>query len=253
MLQELLSLNVFAFFLIFTRISAGVLSFPGFSAGWVPARVRLLLAIIISFMMTPVLMSDLPMMPRGAVGLVLLISGEIIIGVYIGTIARAALAALQVAGTVIALVSSMANAMIQDAVSQQQSSIIAGMLSTMGLVIIFVTDMHHLMLQALFNTYVLFPPGEPLEIADMADFLSHQVSESFNLGLQLAAPLVITAMIYYIALGLLGRLMPALQVFFFGMPLQIAAQFIVLMITLSGILMVFAQHFEDSLIGFLIR
>ncbi|MFV2034833.1 MAG: flagellar biosynthetic protein FliR, partial [Halocynthiibacter sp.] len=72
---------------------------------------------------------------------------------FLGTLALILMAALQTAGTVIAYVSSMANAFIQDPIAQQQSSLISGFLSTLGLLLVFITDMHHLMIRGIGESY----------------------------------------------------------------------------------------------------
>jgi flagellar biosynthetic protein FliR len=80
--------------------------------------------------------------------------------------------------------------------------------------------------------------------------IAQRVAASFALGLQMAAPFLIFGMAYYIGLGLLGRLMPQLQVFFIGIPLQISLQIWVMMLTLSGIMMVFLNRFSEVLSPF---
>ena len=81
--------------------------------------------------------------------------------------------------------------------------------------------------------------------------MGRQVADSFALGLQMAAPFVVIGLAYYIGLGLLGRLMPQLPVFFFGLPLQITLQLFVFTITLSGIMMAFVQTFETKVYRFI--
>ena len=67
----------------------------------------------------------------------------------------------------------------------------------------------------------------------------------------MASPFVILGISFYIGLGLLGRLMPALPVFFFGLPLQLSMQIWVMTVTVSGILMVFLGYFRDTYMSFL--
>ena len=86
----------------------------------------------------------------------------------------------------------------------------------------------------------------------MASVIGRQVADSFALGLRLAAPFVIVALTYYIGLGLLGRLMPQLQVFFFGLPAQIGLQIWVLTIAFSGMMMVFLQNFSEAYRNFIL-
>ena len=89
-----------------------------------------------------------------------------------------------------------------------------------------------------------------LPMGDMVNIIGRRVADSFALGLRLSAPFVIVGLTYYIGLGLLGRLMPQLQVFFFGLPVQIGLQIWVLSITISGIMLVFLQEFEEAYQGF---
>jgi flagellar biosynthesis protein FliR len=246
MLESFLALNLFAFFLIFARVGTVMMFLPGFSAGYVSVRIRLLLALAISFLLTPLLADQLPGLPSTPVALAMLLLGESLIGVFLGTVARILVAALQVAGTFSAYFLSLSNAMIQDPVADQQTSTVAGFFSTVGIVLIFVTDLHHMMLRAIVDSYTLFQPGEPLPLGDFAEMIAHRVMESVALGLQMAAPFLIVSLTYYIGLGLLGRLMPQLPVFFFGLPAHIALQIWVMMLTLSGIMMVFLARFADS-------
>lgn len=250
MLHEFLAVNLFVFFLIFARVGAAFLVFPGFSAVYVNVRTRLLFALAISLVLSPTLAADLPAQPNTGIGLAMLVLGETVIGVFIGAVVRILVGSLQVAGTFMSYFSSMANALIRDPVTQQQSSVIAGFLSILGITMIFVTDSHHLMIRGLSNSYTLFVPGQPIPLDGFAEVIARRVSDSFTLGLQLAAPMAVVALTYYIGIGLLGRLMPAMPVFFVGMPVQLATQMAVLMITVSSIMIVFLSKFQEGM-GFL--
>ena len=251
MLEELLRLNLFAFFLIFARVGTAIMFLPGFSVTYISARFRLALALAISFVIFPVLATRFPVPPNALFDMALMFVGEIIVGSFYGLILRVLISSLQTAGTIASLASSMANALVQDPIAEQQSSTMSGFLLTIGVVLIFVTDMHHLMLRALLETYAMFEPGQPLPFGDFADTMGRQVADSFALGLQMAAPFVVIGLAYYIGLGLLGRLMPQLPVFFFGLPLQITLQLFVFTITLSGIMIVFVQTFETKVYRFI--
>lgn len=250
MLADLLELNVFGFFLIFARVGTAISLLPGFSSSFVSPRFSLAIGMAVTFAVSPPLVPTLPVMPSNIAELSLLLIGEILIGAFLGSIARVLMSSLQTAGTLIAYSASMANAMINDAISEQQSSTVSAFLMTTGLVLIFVADFHYLMLTAVVDSYSLFIPGQGLMAEDMAHFLTRRVADSFAIALQMSAPFIIVALTYYIGLGLLGRLMPQLQVFFFGMPLQLAAQMWVLAVTTSGILLVFMSYFQDAYTSF---
>lgn len=246
MLRELLALNIFGFFLIFARVGTAFMALPGFSASYISVRIRLLFALAVSFVVAPILIPDLPVLPATPLALLLLLLGEVLIGGFFGAIGRITTGALHVAGTVISYLAGMANAFVQDPIAEQQGSIISGFLTTTAIVLIFISDMHHLMLRAVTESYVLFRPGEALMVDDMASMIARRVSDMFILGVQLASPFLLTGITHFLMLGLLGRLMPNLPVFFFGLPIQIATQIIILAIVVSGIMLAFMTYFGDS-------
>jgi flagellar biosynthetic protein FliR len=249
MLADLLSINAFAALVVFARVGTAIAFLPGFSAAYVSVRIRLVIALALTMVVTPTLAGILPPMPATPAALGLLLLRESATGLFLGSVARIAFAALHTAGTFIAYLSSFTSALVQDPVADQQSSTIAGFFTTLGVVLVFVTDLHHLMLRAIVDSYGLLTPGTPPPLGDFCSFIARTVAESFGLGVRLAAPFLIISLVYNVGLGLLGRLMPQLPVFFFGLPLQLALQLWVMMLTISGIMLVFLNQFADMLAG----
>lgn len=247
MLERLLAINLFVFFLVFARAGALIMLLPGFAGAFVSVRIRLMMAMAVSFAMTPLVAPLLPPPPASPGAAALLILGESVVGAFLGAIVRTLMAALQAAGTFISYFASLANALIQDPIAEAQSSTIAGFLSTTGLVLVFVTDLHHLMFRALVDSYELFPTGALLPVGDFSTALARAVAESLVIGLKLSTPVLIVGLTYYVGIGILGRLMPQLPVFFFGLPLQITVQIYVVVLTLSAMMMVYIRHFAEGL------
>ncbi len=249
MLSQLINLNLFAFLLVFARIGTAFMIMPGFGSQQIAMNIRLTFALAVAFLLTPMLMDLLPAEPAQVSVMFLLLLSEMLIGVFMGLIPRIYFAALQAAGTILSMMASMANMFIQDPIAEQQSSVLSMFLSMMALTIVFVTDTHHLMLIALVDSYSLFTPTNGVMIGDMSFFLAHTVSDSFAMGLQLSAPLIVSGVAYYLGLGIMGRLMPQLPVFFFGMPIQIGMQVYLLMITVPAMMMVFMAYMENGLVN----
>jgi flagellar biosynthesis protein FliR len=249
MLDVLPSANVFAVLLVFARVGTAIAVLPGFSAAYVPVRMRLLMAIALSVLVMPALVSVLPPMPTTPAALALLLLRESAIGLFLGSVARIVFAALQTAGTFTAYLSSFASALVQDPVADQQSSTIAGLFSALGLVLVFVTDVHQLMLRAIVDSYGVFAPGSPPPLDDFCGLIVRTTADSFALGVQLSAPFLIVNLVYNVGLGLLGRLMPQLPVFFFGLPLQVGLQLWVMTLAVSGIMLVFLNRFAGTFAG----
>ena len=249
MLEQLINLNLFAFLLIFSRIGSAFMLLPGIGQQFVSPNIRLTFALLVSFVMTPVLMNTLPAMPPTVAETSLILVGEVLIGIFLGLIPRIAMAALQTAGTVLSLVSSMANMFVLDPISEQQSSLLSTFLGIMGILLVFISDTHHLMIAAITESYTIFIPGGPLAVGDMTDVLARKTADSFRIGVQLSSPLILTGLAYYVGLGIMGRLMPQLPVFFFGLPAQITTQITVIAIALPGMMLVFMTYLENNLIN----
>ena len=251
MLEQFLEVNIWMLTVVMARVGTMLALVPGFGAGYVLPRYRLGIALAITFLLLPSLQAYIPPMPESVFALFLILAGEVIIGAFMASIGFFVISALQAAGTFISYFASMANAMIQDPISNQQSSIISGFLSTSALVAVFASDLHHVVLRAMVDSFSLFKPGMPIAFGDMSETLTLTLVKAFTLGLKLSSPMLLVALVYYLALGILGRLMPALQVFFFGLPIQVSLQIWVMMVCFSGMMIVFLRVYSEAYMPFL--
>jgi flagellar biosynthesis protein FliR len=250
--EQLLPAQVFSVFLVFARVGSAFAVLPGFSEAFVAMRFRLMLAGATSLVVAPVIGPTLPAAPDSTAALFLLLSGETIVGLFLGLTARLALAAVQTAGMIIGMQTSLANAFAYDPTTAQQNAVVGAWLSTVALVLIFVTNLHHLMLRGLVESYALFLPGALPPVEDLTEAIVRLVSSSFLLGIQIAAPFMAFGFIFFLALGLLARLMPQAQIFFVAMPLQILIGFIVLSATVAMGMVTFLNGFESVLSSFVL-
>lgn len=250
LLSELLPGQVYLFLLVFARLGAVMMLIPGIGEAYVAMRARLSLALLISLLAVPLVSASLPPPPAEPVSLAVLLLGELVIGLFLGSIARILTAALGTAGMVVANMTSLANAMVNDPTAQQQGAIAGNFLSLTGLLMIFALDLHHLPIRAAVDSYMLFPPGGPLPAGDLSETVARVAAQSFLLAMKMAAPFVATAGIFYLGLGLLARLMPQVQIFFIAIPLQVALGLLVLALSLPIIMRVFLSTYEERLLFF---
>ncbi len=246
MLPELLPPTIFSFFLVFGRLGAAFMVLPGIGEAFIPPRIRLAIAVAMSFAILPFVQDTLPALPDGLMETAVLLLGEITIGLFMGITVKLAVTALHVAGTIMSFQSSLGFAQFFDPTQQVQSAILSTFLTLFGLMVIFVGDLHLLMLRAAYDSYAVFPPAALPPIDGLAEVASRFVSESFNLGVRIAAPFIVYAMILYLGMGLMNRLMPQMQVFFIVMPLNIMLGMLVFMVTIVASLLLFAVYFEGA-------
>jgi len=251
MLSQFLPAEIFAFLLIFCRLGSAMMLLPGFAETYIAPRVRLMLALMFSLVLLPVL-KDIPPPPDTVFGVFNLIIAEILIGIFFGALTRMLIAALHMAGMIISYQSSLISALVPDiAQGQSQVTVFGNFLGVTVVTLIFATDMHHLMLKALVDTYTLFPVGRFPMIEDISSHATQTLNGAFRMAMQLAAPYIVVGTILFLSMGIIARLMPNIQIFFIMLPPQIFISFFVLMVTISTLLLWYMDYFRDSLAGFL--
>jgi flagellar biosynthetic protein FliR len=183
-----------------------------------------------------------------AFGPVLIMLGqELLIGAVLGLIARLTVSALQVAGLVLANQVGLGFVTAVDPTQGQQGVLVGNFLTVLGVTLIFATDLHHLVIAALNDSYTLFRPGEMPVIGDVAGVITATAASAFRIGVQLAAPFLVFGLLFNLGLGVLSRLMPQMQVYFVGMPLSIMVGFLILLLVLGAMMTAFLDHLAGVL------
>ena len=241
--------QIYAFMLVFARMGTAFTQMPGIGDSYVPTRVRLLLAVAITFIITPVVLTKLPAMPDDPLQLGTLLISEVVIGLMFGTLLKMLMGALDTAGTLISFQIGLSSANVFNPAMAAQSSLISALLTTTGMVLIFTTDLGYMMIRGLVDTYAVFPPGANLPIGDFADVMARLVSRSFSIGLEIAAPFIVIGMLFFLALGLISRLMPQMQIFFIAQPIQIVIGMLLLSLTLTSGILFWMQGMDAALSG----
>ena len=251
-LDYFLMSQISALAIIFLRVSSAIMTLPGFGDAYVSPRLRLLFALAFTVVLVPVIGPRLPPLPSSVIGLAVLAMSEIVIGVFMGLIARTVMMSLHVAGSIIAAQSSLAVAAIFDPANGSQSPVISNMFSLAAITLFFTTNMHHLVLAALVQSYDVFAAGEFAPLQDMNILHLRMVADAFNMGVAFSAPFIVMSLLFYLAGGLMTRLMPNFQVFFIMMPPQIMIAFFLLAALTSTILGLFSNFMEEQYMNFVV-
>jgi flagellar biosynthetic protein FliR len=237
--------QVWAGGLIFARIGAIFLSLPGIGESYVPPRIRLSLALVVALALWPVVGGSLPPLPESLGASVGWVIREVIIGLAIGAILRAFTAALAVAGEIVSLQTTLSFAQTTNPLQASPGTTIAAFLMLMGTVLVFATNTHHLFIAGLVGSYELIAPARPLVTGDFVELAVRTVGDSFLLGVQLAAPVIVFALVFNLASGLVGRVMPAFQIFFVAAPLSVILGLSVFALSLGVLGTVFIDRYRD--------
>lgn len=241
---------VFAGALIFARLGAILMLLPGFGEGSIPPRIRLAFALLFALALGPMLASELPAQPDRPLQIAGLIINEVLIGLMIGSVARMFLASAAVAGQVIGQQSGLAMAQVFDPSQGQQGALMATFLNLTFMVLLFATNVHHLLLQAAQGSYSLFPVGQLPMIEDAAQWALNAFADAFMIGVQMASPLIVFGLVFYFGLGILSRLMPQAQIFFIAMPSNIMAGLFITAIALGSMATLWLSRMERFAVEF---
>jgi flagellar biosynthetic protein FliR len=237
-----------AFLLSFARIGTMVMLLPGLGELSVPPRVRLTLALVLTAVMLPLHRSAYQLDLRAFGPVLLLLGQELMVGAVLGMIARLTISALQVAGSVVANQMGLGFVTAVDPTQGQQGIIVGNFLGVLGITLIFASDLHHLVIAALNDSYALFRPGEVPIVGDVASLMTSTVASAFRIGVQLAAPFLVFGLLFNLGLGVLSRLMPQMPVYFVGMPASILVGFLILLLVVGAMMTTFLGYLQGVLV-----
>jgi flagellar biosynthetic protein FliR len=228
--QELLNL-VATFIWPFSRILGFFSTAPLLSQNSFPVTTRIGLAIV----MTILLMPGIPLMmtvdPLSMDGLLILIN-QFLIGISIGFVMRVIFSAIEMAGELIAVSMGLGFATFYNPQTQAQTIVISQFLSLLALAVFLSANLHLVMLESFFDSFKTIPIDQislaPIAFRDLA----YWGSNIFSIGLQLSLPIVTTLLIANIALGILTKAAPQLNLFGIGFPITIGIGFLMLSINM---------------------
>jgi flagellar biosynthetic protein FliR len=243
-------LQVYTGGLVFARIGAMVMLMPGIGENVVPPRIRLSFAVLMAILLAPLVSKSIVTVPSsvGAIGGAVL--HEVLVGLMIGAVLKLFVSSLTTAGEIISLQTTLSFAQTTNPAGAQTSTAVATFLSMLGLTLIMVTDLHHLFIGAMVKSYDLFPFTRPVPVNDAAALAVRTVADSFKLGLQLSAPVLVFSIVFNLATGLVGRVMPSFQIFFVTSPLSVILGLSLLGLSLGGIAMVWTDRYRELLAVF---
>ncbi|MCK0139587.1 flagellar biosynthetic protein FliR [Aliiroseovarius sp. F47248L] len=227
---------------VFLRVGAAMSVLPAFGEKSVPVRVRLFLAIAFTMIVAPVVMVDAgsapPLRPVHYIS-------EPLIGLGFGIAIRLMIMTLQIAGSIAAQSTSLAQLM--GGANTDPQPAIGHVLVVAGLALAVMLGLHVKLATGLIQTYHVFPVGQFPDAHVFAEWGIAQIAHAFSLAFSLAAPFVIASLLYNVALGVINRAMPQLMVAFVGAPAITAGGLILLLMTTPLLLPIWQAALEVTL------
>jgi flagellar biosynthetic protein FliR len=239
-LLETLQADALLFGLMLVRVSAMFASAPVIGSNAVPVRVRVGLAVVVTLSSVAMVAGDGPRVPDDVWGYAALAVKELVIGVAIGLVAQMLFAAVQMAGSFIDTTTGFAMAQMIDPVNNGNVTVLGRAYSLIATTLWVAMGGHLLLMQGIVASFVLLPPTEQPNLAAVVEGVMMRADDLFIISLQIAAPLMAALVITDVALGIMSRAAPQMNVFMVGMPLKVG----VALLGTALLLPTFATYFE---------
>jgi flagellar biosynthetic protein FliR len=209
---------LFAFF----RISGLFAIAPLFSQRGIPTHLKVMLALTLSLIISPIIPLQGFAVPEHLIDVISLAVREMLVGVLIGFVFYSLFIAVQMAGAFIGFQMGFAIVNVIDPITSQQVSILAQFKFIMAMLIFFLLDGHHMMLQAIVSSYKLVPLGQAMFQFSLHTEIAKLITGIFVIAIKLGAPVMATLILTDVGLGVISRTVPQMNIFIVGFPLKIA-------------------------------
>ncbi len=214
-----------------TRILGLIATAPLFGNGSIPVRVKISLGILLALIVAPTVPS-LPTVDPLSLNGVLILMQQMVIGLAMGLSMRIIFAAIEMAGEIIGMTMGLGFATFFDPQSKGHSSAISQFLSLLLLMLYLAANFHLMLLSTLVESFNSMPIDASSFNGNGFQLLASWGGRIFSAGVQLSLPIVAALLINNIALGILTRAAPQLNIFGIGFPIAIGVGFIMIAITL---------------------
>ena len=239
---------VFPLMAVFTRMSVFVFLLPGLGETGIPARIRLVTALMITWLITPLI--DVHIGTDWTVTQMAMAIGlEAAHGFILGFSFRIMVFGLQIAGSITSQSLSLSQ-VFGGGMTSEPNTTIATMLIMAGVTLLVTLNLHFTAVGMLLGTFETFPLGSVPDTSKTAYWAAEKVSSVFGFAVGLALPFLLLNFVYNLMLGFLNKAMPQLMVSFVGMPFITGAGIVLLALTVSGLLLVWLREYNAHMVGF---
>ncbi|MCL1889357.1 MAG: flagellar biosynthetic protein FliR [Desulfovibrionaceae bacterium] len=214
-----------SFVLTFMRISLVLFLLPFFGGENIPTQVKAAICLVLTIAIWPHTSVQGGIFPADSIKILLLLLGELILGLGMGLMAQFVFAGAQLGGQVIGFQMGFSMITMMDPASNQQLVITSFLLQTVALSLFLLLDGHLLLIQALVNSFTLVEPGGLLIKEHTLQDMIRLSASMFVLALKIAGPILACLFMVELALALMARVAPQMHLMVLGFPIKIGVGF----------------------------
>lgn len=232
--------------LILMRVAPIIFMMPVFHSRNIPARVKAGLTLIISLALLPTVKIETGLFPSEPLSFGFFAFSEVMIGFLLGFSVRLIFAGLQMAGEIAAFQMGFGMARVMDPQSGSESTVVTEFYYLIGLLLFLAVDGHHWFFKALSQSFHLLAPGEFQPREGLVQHFFHLSGRMFVLAIKIAAPILAIMILVQIALGIIARMIPQVNLLMSSFPLTIGLGLIFLGLSMDVIWPILKNLMDES-------
>jgi flagellar biosynthetic protein FliR len=225
--------DVVAFVLILVRLAGLFITAPVYSSRNIPPQLKAAWVLLMTFLVFPVVSYQTSTLPAPGLALGLSVVKEAAIGMCLGFGAQLLFTGIQMAGQIIDIQMGLGMATIIDPVSNVQISVMGQFYFMIATLVFLAVDGHHLLIRAVVDSFALLPLGGAHFTIALGTEMMHLFSNVFFIAFRVGAPVIGALFITNLALGVVARTVPQMNVFIVGMPLNMGIGLLIVAISMS--------------------
>lgn len=220
------------FLLIFARVSGLFTAAPFFNNSNVPVYCKAGAALLFSYILLPLVYNPRISIPETFGAYLALVAGEFLLGLTFGYVAYLIFHAVQMAGNLLDMQIGFGVVNVFDPQFGQQVPLIGNFQFILAMLVFMATNGHHILLSALFASFKVIPITGVVFRPSMADFIVNLTNDIFIIAFKLTLPVVVALLLTDVALAILARTMPQMNIFIVGVPAKIGVGLFILAVAL---------------------
>ena len=231
--------------LVFVRMTGMMVVSPIFGRKNLPAYYKVGFSFFLALLIISSKALTLPMTTGSIAEYAAFVIKEFVVGACIGFIPYLMFSAIYLAGQLIDMKIGFSMVSVLDPLTNMQIPVTSNFYFMICMIVFITVNAHHTIIKAIFDSYSIVPLGYMTIDGNVISNLIRLFSDIFVVGFKIAAPIVFTILLTDVALGIISKAMPQMNVFMVGMPLKILVGLIIIVITLPAMMMILSELFGN--------
>jgi flagellar biosynthesis protein FliR len=233
---NLFEIEAFAFLLIFARMSAFLVTWPVLGGMNVPSILKILLSILLSLVLFPILKADFKHVFTSYSQVIFYVGKEVFIGLALAQISYMFFYMIQMMADLVSTSLGISSAQLFNPTFQAAATPIDSLYYGLAVLFFLLVNGHHMFLTGLVQSYDIAPIYRWSLDGNSFGQISLIAKDVIILGLQLAAPVLVSILLINISLAIVGRAVPQINVLVTSMPINTLAGLVVLIVSMPFVL-----------------